>query len=326
MPGTGGRTPRVLITGASSGIGCAASRELVSRGWTVFGGVRREADARRLRAELGESFQPLMLDVTDPAAVREAAGAVEEALAGAYLDALVNNAGTTCLGPLACLSTEALRGQFEVNLFGLFEVTRRFLPLLGAARGGAQPALCGAQPALCGAQPALCGAQPASCGSPPASCGAPGRIVNLSSASGRLAFPFFGFYAASKHALEGLSDALRRELQLYGIHVILIEPSIVRTPLVEKSVAQAQAFRDTAYWPAIQSALKATGLDRPDGVLPVQRVVRVLLRALTSPRPRARYAIPRNRLLGWWLPLALPARVLDRFVGRSLGLLPGKGA
>ena len=291
MPGTGGRPPRVLITGASGGIGCAASRELVSRGWTVFGGVRREADARRLRAELGESFQPLMLDVTDPAAVREAAGAVEEELAGANLDALVNNAGTTCLGPLACLSTEALRGQFEVNLFGLFEVTRRFLPLLGAARGGS-----------------------------------PGRIVNLSSASGRLAFPFFGFYAASKHALEGLSDALRRELQLYGIHVILIEPSIVRTPLVEKSVAQAQAFRDTAYWPAIQSTLKATGLDRPDGVLPVQHVVRVLLRALTSPRPRARYAIPRNRLLGWWLPLALPARVLDRFVGRSLGLLPTKGA
>jgi len=305
MPGAGGRTPRVLITGASSGIGCAASRELVSRGWTVFGGVRRETDARRLRAELGESFQPLMLDVTDSAAVREAAGVVEEELAGANLDALINNAGTTCLGPLACLSTEALRGQFEVNLFGLFEVTRRFLPLLGAARGGAQPA---------------------SCGSQPASCGSPGRIVNLSSASGRLAFPFFGFYAASKHALEGLSDALRRELQLYGIHVILIEPSIVRTPLVEKSVAQAQAFRDTAYWPAIQSALKATGLDRPDGVLPVQRVVRVLLRALTSPRPRARYAIPRNRLLGWWLPLALPARVLDRFVGRSLGLLPGKGA
>ena len=305
MPGTGGRPPRVLITGASGGIGCAASRELVSRGWTVFGGVRREADARRLRAELGESFQPLMLDVTDSAAVREAAGVVEEELAGANLDALVNNAGTTCLGPLACLSTEALRGQFEVNLFGLFEVTRRFLPLLGAARGGAQPA---------------------SCGSQPASCGAPGRIVNLSSASGRLAFPFFGFYAASKHALEGLSDALRRELQLYGIHVILIEPSIVRTPLVEKSVAQAQAFRDTAYWPAIQSTLKAAGLDRPDGVLPVQRVVRVLLRALTSPRPRARYAIPRNRLLGWWLPLALPARVLDRFVGRSLGLLPTKGA
>ena len=305
MPGTGGRPPRVLITGASSGIGCAASRELVSRGWTVFGGVRRETDARRLRAELGESFQPLMLDVTDSAAVREAAGVVEEELAGANLDALINNAGTTCLGPLACLSTEALRGQFEVNLFGLFEVTRRFLPLLGAARGGAQPA---------------------SCGSQPASCGSPGRIVNLSSASGRLAFPFFGFYAASKHALEGLSDTLRRELQLYGIHVILIEPSIVRTPLVEKSVAQAQAFRDTAYWPAIQSTLKAAGLDRPDGVLPVQRVVRVLLRALTSPRPRARYAIPRNRLLGWWLPLALPARVLDRFVGRSLGLLPGKGA
>ena len=138
--------------------------------------------------------------------------------------------------------------------------------------------------------------------------------------------PFFGPYAASKHALEGLSDSLRRELQLYGIRVILIEPSIVRTPMVEKAVAQAEAFRDTEWWPSVQAAARAAGLDRTDGVLPVERVVRALLRALTSPRPRARYVVAGRPLLGWWLPRALPDQVLDRILGRVLGLAPRKGA
>jgi NAD(P)-dependent dehydrogenase (short-subunit alcohol dehydrogenase family) len=286
------RTPSALITGASGGIGRAAARELLARGWRVFGGVRRDTDARSLRAELGEGFTPLPLEVTDPRSVAEAAEAVEAALRGQNLDALVNSAGIARLGPLACLSTAALREQFEVNLFGLFEVTRRLLPLLGARPDAPRPA---------------------------------GRIVNLSSGSGRLAMPFFGFYAASKHALEGLSDSLRRELQLYGIRVILIEPSIVRTPMVDKAVAQAEAFRETEWWPALQAAIKAAGLERGEA-LPVQRVVRVLVRALCSPHPRARYAVPRRRLLGWWLPLALPDRILDRVVGRALGLTARKGA
>jgi NAD(P)-dependent dehydrogenase (short-subunit alcohol dehydrogenase family) len=305
MPGSGGRSPRVLITGASGGIGRAAARELLARGWGVFGGVRREEDARILQAELGAGFRPVALDVTDPLSVAGAAGEVEAALGGVNLDALVNCAGIVRLGPLACLSVEALREQFEVNLFGLHEVTRRFLPLLGARRSppGRSPAY----------PPARSPAYP------------PARIVNLSSGSGRLAMPFFGFYAASKHALEGLSDSLRRELRLYGIRVILIQPSIVRTPMVQKAVAQAEAFRGTEWWPAIQAALKAAGLDRAGGALPVQRVVRVLVRALCSPRPRARYAVPRRRLLGWWLPLALPDRVVDHLVGRALGLPPRKG-
>jgi len=107
--------------------------------------------------------------------------------------------------------------------------------------------------------------------------------------------------------------------------VILIEPSIVRTPMVDKAVAQAEAFRETEWWPALQAAVKAAGLERGEA-LPVQRVVRVLVRALSSPHPRARYAVPRRRLLGWWLPLALPDRMLDRVVGRALGLAARKGA
>jgi NAD(P)-dependent dehydrogenase (short-subunit alcohol dehydrogenase family) len=295
MPAAAPQARRILITGASGGIGRAAARELLSRGWTVFGGVRRQEDARSLQAELGAGFTPLHLEVTDPGSVRRAAEAVQDALGGDGLDALVNSAGVARLGPLACLSTEALREQFEVNLFGLYEVIRRFLPLLGATRSALRPAR------------------------------EPGRIVNLSSSSGRLAMPFFGMYAASKHALEGLTDALRRELELYGIRVILIEPSIVRTPMVGKAVAQAEAFRGTEWWPAVQAAIRAAGLDRPDGILPVERVVRVLVKALASPRPRARYAVASRPLLGWLLARGLPDRVVDRLVGRVLGLSAPRG-
>jgi len=290
---------RILLTGASSGIGLAACRALLARGWTVFGGVRREQDARRLGSELGPGFTALRLELTDPRSVASACEAVREAVGAEGLDALVNNAGAARLGPLAGLSTAELREQFEVNLFGLHEVTLRFLPLLRAASrrppGGEGPRL-------------------------------PARIVNMGSSSGRLAMPFFGAYAASKHALEALSDSLRRELRLHGIRVVLLEPSIVRTPLVEKALAQAEAYRGGEWWPAIQAAVRHAGLERPGGTLSVERVVRVLLKALDSPRPRARYADPRHRQLGWWLPRALPDRVRDRLLGRLLGLDPREAA
>lgn len=290
----------VVVSGTSSGIGLATARELTSRGYRVFGTVRRGEDARRVRAELGEGFRPLELDICDEQAVAAAVRQVRRTLGGAPLAGLVNNAGTTVLGPLAELDTGALRRQFEANLFGLFAMTRQFLPLLrGQARG-------------------------VSAGRP----AAPGRIINLSSVSGRIAYPFFGAYAASKHALEGLSDALRRELLPWGVAVILIEPGIVDTPLVEKSLAQAEAFREGEYAAAIAATLAAAGIRRGaaggrGGPLPVRRVVRAILSALESPRPRARYVIPQSWLKGWILPRLLPARLVDRAVARALRLRPG---
>jgi hypothetical protein len=291
----------VVVSGVSSGIGLATARELVSRGYRVFGTVRRSEDARRVRAELGEGFQPLQLDVCDEQAVAAAVQRVRRALGGAPLAGLVNNAGTTVLGPLTELDTAALRRQFEANLFGLFEMTRRFLPLLRAPVKGA------------------------SAGSRP---GQPGRIVNISSVSGCIAYPFFGAYAASKHAVEGLSDALRRELLPWGVAVILIEPGIVDTPLVEKSLAQAGAFREGEYAEAIAATLAAAGIRRGagggrGGPLPVQRVVQAILSALESRRPRLRYVIPQSWLKGWILPRLLPARLVDRAVARALRLRRG---
>src|SRR5690606_7879549 len=187
----------ILITGISSGIGYAAARDLISHGYHVFGSVRREEDAQRLRDELGPGVTPLLFDVTDHSAIESAVAQMTEALNGQNLTALVNNAGITTPGPLLHMSLHEFRQQFEVNLFGLLDVTQQVAPLLGARPDAPQ---------------------------------LPGRIINIGSVSGKVAYPCMGAYAASKHALEALSDALRRELMLYGVDVILIEPGTVNTP------------------------------------------------------------------------------------------------
>jgi NAD(P)-dependent dehydrogenase (short-subunit alcohol dehydrogenase family) len=170
---------QVLITGVSSGIGYATAEDLLAAGYGVFGSVRSGEDAARVQEALGERFSPLRFDVTDTEMVQRAVEEVEEALEGQNLAALVNNAGISTAGPLLHMPLAIFRQTLEVNVTGLLNVTQRFAPLLGARRGAPQP---------------------------------PGRVVNIGSVSGRVAYPFMGAYAASKHALEALSDALRREL------------------------------------------------------------------------------------------------------------------
>ena len=178
----------VVVTGASTGIGWACLKVLIAGGFRVFGGVRKQADADRLAKEFGANFTPLLFDVTDAAAVAAAAGKVRAALGGETLFGLVNNAGIAVPGPLLELSVEDFRRQIDVNLIGQFIVTQAFGPLLGADRSLKGP---------------------------------PGRIVMISSISGKTAFPFGGAYAASKFGLEGLSEALRRELMIFGVDVIV---------------------------------------------------------------------------------------------------------
>ena len=150
---------QVVITGVSTGIGHASAKILVDRGFRVFGSVRTREDADRSQKEWGDRFVPLLFDVTDESAVRAEAARVSGLLGADTLDGLVNNAGIEVAGPLAYLATDQFRHQLEVNLVGPFVVTKAFLPLLGAD---------------------------------PARKGSPGRIVNISSTSGRIAGPFAG--------------------------------------------------------------------------------------------------------------------------------------
>jgi NAD(P)-dependent dehydrogenase (short-subunit alcohol dehydrogenase family) len=180
----------VVVTGASTGIGLACARLLAGRGFQVFAGVRKEADAEALRSEAA-SLHPVQLDVTDSEGIAEAARTVREA-AGPGLAGLVNSAGVAVTGPLEYLPVDELRTQLEVNLVGQVAVLQAFLPALRLSRG---------------------------------------RIVNISSIGGRVALPLAGPYAASKFALEAVSDSLRRELAPWGVRVAVVEPGGVRTPV-----------------------------------------------------------------------------------------------
>lgn len=275
----------ILITGVSTGIGYAAAQALVERGYRVFGSVRRQESATAVRTELGENFTPLLFDVVDSEAIAAAVALVSREIGDEGLFALINNAGIVIPGPLKYTPLDEFRRHFEVNLFGLLDVTQQFLPLLGATEDSPFP---------------------------------PGRIINISSTSGRIAYPFMGAYAASKHALEALSDSMRRELMLYGVNVIVIQPGTTNTPIKHKFANQIRKYKVTDYGPLITNFEKQMAAREITG-MPVEKVVDAIVTAVEKPHPRARYAVPRKWLMSWIIPRLLPDRWLDRYVDSRLG-------
>lgn len=277
----------VVVTGVSSGIGRAIAVELARRKFHVFGSVRKAADAESLKGDLGEAFTPLVFDVTDEEAVRAARDQVSGALGSGTLAGLVNNAGIAVSGPLLHLPPGDFRRQLEVNTISVLAITQAFAPLLGAQEPMAAR---------------------------------PGRIVNISSVSGRMVAPFVGAYAASKHALEALSDAFRRELMVYGIDVIVVEPGAVATPIWDKAEAEGySAFAATIYGPILDRLL-VYFLARGRAGLPPEKIARTVRHALTAAKPRTRYVLVKNRLADWTLPRLMSDRMFDHAVAGRLGL------
>jgi len=277
----------VLVTGASTGIGEACALHMDRKGWRVYAGVRRQADADALRAKASPRLIPVTIDVTDEASIANAAVSVERDLAERGLAGLVNNAGIAIAGPLEFTPIEDLRRQIEVNVIGQVAVTQAFMPLIRRARG---------------------------------------RIVNMGSIGGRLASPFFGPYNASKFALEAITDSLRQELRPWGIHVSVIEPGSIATPIWDKGIADAeererrlpQAARDL-YQPYID-AMKAKAIELGGRGIPPEQVAKAVDHALTSPRPKTRYVVGRDARLQALAANIVPDRLMDRLVASQMGL------
>lgn len=267
-----------LVTGASTGIGAACALYLVQRGWRVFAGVRKPADAERLQAEAGDDLTPVFVDVTDREQITAMAQQVGMAVGAGGLHGLVNNAGVAVAGPMEAVPLDDLRRQFEINFFGQVAVTQAVLPLLRTARG---------------------------------------RIVNMSSLSGRITPPFFGPYAASKHALEVFSNALRVELAPWGIKTIAIEPGSIITPIWEKGVSDNRRILEglpaeqlALYGQYLAPMLNATASFGRRGI-PAERVAKVVYRALTTPFPRARYLVGLDAQVMARLNLITPPFIWD---------------
>jgi NAD(P)-dependent dehydrogenase (short-subunit alcohol dehydrogenase family) len=245
----------VLVTGCSSGIGRASALRLARSGWTVYASARRPETI----AELGEAgCHTLALDVTDEDSMHAAVETVEQA-EGA-VGVLINNAGYSQSGAIETVPMDAVRRQFETNVFGLVRLTQLVLPKMRAQRWG--------------------------------------KIVNVGSMGGRLTFPGAGHYHATKHALEALSDALRFELRGFDIDVILLEPGLITTEFGTAASASMVGLEDSqedpyAHFNATVAAVTAGAYEGPMRVLGAgpERVAKVLERALARRHPPARITI-----------------------------------
>ena len=270
----------VLVTGASTGMGAAATRELAHRGFHVLAGVRRDRDADTIRAA---GVEPILLDITEPA--RVAALAARVAADPRPLHALINNAGIQVNGPVEALPMEQWRWVFEVNLFGHIAVTQALLPALLRSKG---------------------------------------RVINISSIGGRAAMATYGAYAGAKFALEAVSDSLRREVAPLGVHVVVVEPGGVRTEMATRGVATANdlAARMTPeqverYGSLVQAnnALMTSGTTSG---LTADAAARIIVKAVTTRRPRPRYTAGRDAAMIIPLTRILSDRTLDRILAANL--------
>jgi len=270
----------ILITGCSSGIGLDAARGLAAAGWRVFATCRQEADCQRLRAEGLESW---VLDYADEASI---AGAVTElrSRTGGTLDALYNNGAFACPGAVEDLPRGALRSIFEVNLFGVHDLTRAIIPLMRAQGHG--------------------------------------RIINCSSVLGLVGAKWRGAYVATKFALEGLTDVLRLEMAGTGIDVVLIEPGPITSniranavPHFERWIDWKASARADQYQTLRSRLYESRGPDAFE--LPAAAVTKVVLRALTARRPAPRYFITMPTHAMNLARRMLPTRWLDALLTRG---------
>ena len=279
---------KIVITGVSTGIGYSSAKILCDSGYFVYGSVRKDKEGKKLSSEFGDNFQPLIFDVTDSKAILASAKKVQGDLKpGECIAGLINNAGIALGGPVTLIDTEVFRKQFEVNFFGLIDVTKACLPLLGARKGSNNQ----------------------------------GKIINISSVSGKRSYPFIAPYTASKFAVEAFSDSLRRELMIYGVDVILIEPGPIKTAIWDKTPdPENNQFIGSDYESALAKFYKLfieIGKKGFDADIIGNRVKSIL----QDPSPRIRHVITPNRFLNYTLPGILPSRMFDKMVGRGLGLL-----
>jgi NAD(P)-dependent dehydrogenase (short-subunit alcohol dehydrogenase family) len=275
----------VLITGVSTGIGYSLAKKFITEGYAVIGSVRIATDAEKLKQDFGQYFHPIILDVTDQESIDAAVAQVEKLLRGSALACLINNSGIAVGGTVMHLPLSEFRRQFDVNVFGLVAVTKAFLPQLGA-RSGFQ--------------------------------GTTGKIINISSVSGKVGFPFIAPYCASKFAVEGFSQSLRRELLPYGIDVITIGPGPVKTPIWGKAEETPENVRRSDYGKALGRFREFMMKSAASGLEPDDLANRIF-RVFRKKNPRTNYLFMNKKFFNYIVPeYFMSARMMDNVLKKML--------
>lgn len=274
--------PSILVTGASTGIGYGVVQALVKRAYHVFATVRSTDDSERLHGVFGYMVTTVIMDVTSDESVKSAIEFVTDKLGGRGLTALINNAGIAIGGPLQHQPMWEVKQHYEVNVIGLIRVTQACLPLLGASKHANVP---------------------------------PGRIINISSVGGKIAAPFVAAYVGTKHAVEGISHSLRRELLLYGIKVVIVGPGSVSTPIWDKGI-QLEKYKLTDYWPILKGFGKAAKKGGEQG-LTIEYLGEKIADIVQIRSPKLRYAYAPQLFINWTIPRLLPERWIDAIIKKQ---------
>ena len=270
----------VLITGGSAGIGMIAARSLAEKGYTVYAAARRLEKMEPLKAS---GVHPVRIDLTDSASIKS--GLKEILSLSGGIDILINNAGYGSYGAVEDVPIEEARRQFEVNLFGLAELTRAVLPGMREKKKG--------------------------------------RIINISSIAGRIHTPFAAWYHASKHALEGFNSCLRTEVSPYGIDVVSIQPGPIRTGWLEISASNLIKRSGSGAYAREANAVSRSFkkiFSIPFASASAEDIARVIVKSATVKKPATRYIAPFGARLMLFLRWILPDRILDFITRKSIGL------
>ncbi|WP_026231810.1 SDR family NAD(P)-dependent oxidoreductase [Neolewinella persica] len=273
----------VLITGVSSGIGYDAVRFLITNNYHVFGSVRKTEDVQRLTNDFPEHFTCLQFDVTKKMDVLKSYHQVKEKLGEKKMAGLVNNAGLALGGPIELMDDEKFRYQMEVNLFAVRTVTNIFLPLL---KGNKKKNISG------------------------------GKIIMISSISGVLNTPFNGAYCISKHAMESLAEIYRRELMMYDVDVVSIQPGPIESNLWVKNIDQYPEYNGTDYEGLLHKSNKIMKAAKRNA-LPAEVISKLIFKILTK-KTKHYFIVNRNWLSTVLLIKFMPSRWVDRFFYKQL--------
>jgi NAD(P)-dependent dehydrogenase (short-subunit alcohol dehydrogenase family) len=274
----------VLITGASSGIGRASLDRMHQSGWHVVAGVLPTEDVSDLQAQYSDRLTILPMDITDVEQIANGRQQIEALVGDRGLDGLVNNAGIGISAPIELQPMANIRQVMEVNYFGHVQVTRAMLPLIRQSKG---------------------------------------RIVNIASVLGLVGLPLLGAYAASKFAIVGLSETLRNELKPQGIHVAMIAPGYIQTPIWDVGLSDSRNMREEfpeqalkPYQSVVDAMENETDTTLGDAS-PPDVVAAAVAHALNAAYPKARYAVGHQSSLYAFLS-RLPARLRDWLIDRNL--------